>query len=283
MEEELKEKLAALIEDAGMSSKDFMTDLVQGYELHKAKEAVPILGADIDELQTLTNRINAVFLNITERVNTLMASKNEQFQEKINQKDEAIEVLLEKSRQMEIEKINFADEQEGLQKLNQKLNDDLAKLEKDLNAKTEQFAAANESSKALIEEYRSKIDTLSGLLDEYKAAKEERDVLQDNLNRERKTVEELESGNREKDRQIQRMDEELKEAQAKHDLELKEADKKRSFEMERMAGQEELAREKAVLALEKHHQAEKKQMQDEYSIKVRELLERLEQQGMVEK
>lgn len=65
---ELKEKISQLLEKTGMTSKDLIADMVHIYALNKAREVLPTAESDIRELQELTRRISAIFVNLVERI-----------------------------------------------------------------------------------------------------------------------------------------------------------------------------------------------------------------------
>jgi vacuolar-type H+-ATPase subunit C/Vma6 len=77
--EDLKEKIAKALQDSDMSGKEFIEALLQTYEIQKIKESQPVIKADFDELQTLTSRINGIYANIAERIESMSNAKDMEF------------------------------------------------------------------------------------------------------------------------------------------------------------------------------------------------------------
>lgn len=62
--EELKEKVTEAMQNSGLSSKEFVENLLQTYELSHLKETQSVISPDIDELQALTLKILYILLII---------------------------------------------------------------------------------------------------------------------------------------------------------------------------------------------------------------------------
>jgi|GEM_PF-3715756 len=73
-----REKLNRFVSESGLSNKDFISDLISMYEMQKAKTAEPVFAEDIKELETVTRRMNAIYVNMVERVNSMMMESAEQ-------------------------------------------------------------------------------------------------------------------------------------------------------------------------------------------------------------
>jgi len=56
MPEEMKEKISAMITESGLNAKDFISQIIQTYELKAARKLQPVMDADIEELSLLTSR-----------------------------------------------------------------------------------------------------------------------------------------------------------------------------------------------------------------------------------
>jgi hypothetical protein len=53
-----------------LPQKDLITDMVQLYEVNKGRDVLPAVDADVQELQEITRRITAIYINLMERVKT---------------------------------------------------------------------------------------------------------------------------------------------------------------------------------------------------------------------
>ncbi|MBU3184537.1 hypothetical protein [Clostridium estertheticum] len=67
--DEVKQKFNELAQSEGINNKEFMEQVVKYYELNKAREEDSNMSSDINELQTITNRISDIYINIVERNN----------------------------------------------------------------------------------------------------------------------------------------------------------------------------------------------------------------------
>jgi len=163
MPEELKQQIDSLIKESGLrTGKDFMQSLVNGYVLEKTKESIPEVAEDLKELQTLTQRIDNIYLNLGYRIENINKAHEKESQEQLLKKDSIITDLQDK-----IETINFRNS-----KL-EELNDNIVNQNNDLLKRVNELTESNNNIKALIEEYKSKNDTLTGILEEYKGYKAE--------------------------------------------------------------------------------------------------------------
>ena len=97
IEEEEKERLSQLIEQSGLTSKDFLGTMMTAYELSKAKDNMPLLTQDIDELQRITTRINSIFVNVGERIQNLLDSKDSEYVKQLQEKQTTISIMNEKN------------------------------------------------------------------------------------------------------------------------------------------------------------------------------------------
>jgi chromosome segregation ATPase len=234
--EELKQKLTKLIEESGLTAKDFIEELVQVYEAQKTKEVVPAISSDIEEVQTLTKRLVDIYLNMGQKVLNLQKAKDEEYAKAIAQKDSLIASLQDK----------IAELQEENKKFNAQIQE-LVNSQNELKSKVDQLEEVNQKNNDLIAEYRQKIESLTGLVDEYKGFEKENKALRNEID---KLKVDLEA----KDREIK----ELKDSLA---FDLKQAN---------------IEKEKTVLELKKHHQDEIQKLQDEYTAKIRALQEQVD-------
>lgn len=106
--EELKEQLQKLIGDSGLTGKDFMQSIVNIYQVEKTKESMPLVAEDLKELQTLTQRINNIYINLGYRIDNIMQGKETEIGVQLQARENIIIDLQSKNESMkeEVEKIN---------------------------------------------------------------------------------------------------------------------------------------------------------------------------------
>ena len=168
---EERKKFDDFVIEGGKNNKDFLTTLLNLYELNKGKEKNINLSGDIELLEGYTNKIQKTFVDIIDKLESQKGeiTENSQkeleiYKEKVNNLENEFDALktLNSSRQRELGIVN-----------------DNNKALKEQNSQLQQI---QESNKALIQEYKEKNDTLNSLVVEYKAAKIENDDLKNRLN-----------------------------------------------------------------------------------------------------
>jgi len=172
--EEDQERLKNLVGESGMSSKEFFTNLLSIYELQRAKELAPIITADVEELETLTRRINGIFVNVAERVNTLQRDTAEQMRQAQDTNTGTIELLQQRISGLEEERLQDEQRIQGFisdKELAESRTDELQHRIKDMEA-------AAVDKQALIDQYKEKLDTQTGIVNEYKQAADEAKAIQ---------------------------------------------------------------------------------------------------------
>ena len=260
-DEETRERIKQLIEESGISGKDFFGNLLSAYELEKVKEGSPLLTADIDELESLTKRINAIFINIGERVNTLQATHAEQLRQSQESGNSTIELLQQRIKSLEIERLQDEERIQSFIEDKEQVESQASGLHSRINELEETIQDKN----SLIGEYKEKLDTLTSIVNEYKAASGEN--------------QKLKSENAGLTAQIQDYQKQL-------DLLSSRLDDKAAEYAEQLTKQQDalaITHEKNILELERKHQRELQEQQerhsrklDEYENKVKTLLEQIQ-------
>lgn len=255
MPEEMKEKISAMINESGLNAKDFINQIIQTYEMKTARKLQPVMEADIEELSLLTGRVHNIFINICERITSFQQQKEEEFVVKLSEKDEMLAVFNDRIRVQE-QKLTQNEDEIAVQK---KQYEDICQQ----HAKTIEMY---ETHKALVLEYREKNDTLTGLLSEYQEFKHQIETLKQAIDEEKILRRDVESELFEKTRetsQLKNMVEEIEKSagiQLQHRLELLSIEK-----------------EKEILSLQKEYQKKLEMAQQQYTDKIKELLDRIEE------
>lgn len=167
LDPDLKEKVQEIIKNDFESSKEFMEQLVNMYELHQLKQGENVLTQEVEELEALTRRINGIFINANAKINTMLLDKDA----KLGQQTELKQRLIEK---LQGDLIKLEEEKESISAI----NDALVNSNNEYIEEFNQLTKSTSTLEALITEYREKNDTLTGLLKEYKEDREQMKLLQ---------------------------------------------------------------------------------------------------------
>ncbi len=159
-----------------MTAKDFVADMVHIYELNKTREALPLVEADIQELQELTRRIGAIFVNLVERIKIEADLKEKQWNSLLAEK----EAELEKCKTRVQELLNTLQELEEEKKA---LIAAKQEIEKDLERRLSDAMEINNTLKSLIKEYEEKNSGLQAEVKKLTIYADENDRLQKELTR----------------------------------------------------------------------------------------------------
>lgn len=178
--DDLKEKITNIVTESGLNTKDFLANIIQSYELKMAGTEQTLFEPDIDELRSITGRMNSIYVNIFERMGNFQRAKELEFEEKITKKNEMLIVFNTKIKDLETQASAF-----------QSQSDQLKQTKEELKEHNIQLIEMTETGKALISEYREKNETLTGLLGEYKGYKTTVDALKAAIDKEKEQQSEL--------------------------------------------------------------------------------------------
>jgi chromosome segregation ATPase len=241
--EELKERLSKAMQDADLSGKEFVETLLQTYELNMVKQSQYVFSADIEELQALTGRINMIYVNLAERIETLTREKEAQFQVQIESKESVLRVFDSKNKELQ----QIIDEMK-------KQKDELGAENIELVKRIQELEEIGGTNKALVQEYKEKNDTLAGLLNEYKEYKTENDSLKEKMHTERQKLLHAEDSLKETWKSVRELTQKIEDMKSNH-----------SEEMEKNLAKSELEKEKAILELRNEYQTKISSLHDHYS------------------
>lgn len=255
MPEDMKEKISAMITESGLNAKDFISQIIQSYELNAARKLQPVMDADIEELSLLTGRVHNLFINLCERVTSFQQQKEEEFGVKLSEKEGMLAVFNGRIRIQEQKLIQY--------------NENMAVLKKQYEEILQQHTQTVEmceAHKALVLEYREKNDTLTGLLSEYKEYRHQIETLKQAMEEEKFLRHDIESKLREKDNEIRQLKTLVEETEKTAELQLRQRLESLNTE-----------KEKDILSLQKEHQKRLEMEQQQYADKVKELLDMIEE------
>ena len=254
MPDEMKDKMSAIISESGLNAKEFISQIIQAYELKAARKLQPVMDADIEELSLLTGRVHNLFINLCERITSFQQQKEEEFGVKLSEKDGMLAVFNDRIQIQE-------------QKLIQN-DEDMAALKKryeDISQQHAQIVEMCDTHKALVLEYREKNDTLTGFLREHQEFKHRIETLKQAAEEEK----------------LLRQDNELKlHEKDKENGQLKtlvgDTEKAAEVQLQNKLASLNIEKEKEILSLQKEHQKKLETMQQQYADKIKELLDMIE-------
>lgn len=282
--EELKKQLEDLQKDSGLrTGKDFMQQLVNCYVIEKTKEQLPEVAQELKELQTLTQRIYNIYLNLGYRIENVTKEQQEQQEKELNKKNSIISDLQEKN---ESSKADFEALTEAYNNIVNQNNEYLQRV----NELTE----SNNNIKALVEEYKGKNDMLLSDLAEYKQyrisneeLKKENETLTSELNKLTFSNTNLEDQLKNTKEEIERIKTDNKNVLDAHreesELVLAKLHEEHENALKQALNVAEIEKEKTILEIEKKHQKELQEIQinannqiNSYQSKVKVLLDEIE-------
>lgn len=281
IEEEQKEKLQYLIDESGLSSKDFLESLISIYELNKSKGHVKEISEDITEVQQLTLRMTNIFINVAERIESIKAFAEADKIRSLEEKQNIISALTEKVTIL-TEKIKGAEEEkEQALKDNERINSEMVNLKNTYEKDVNQYTEVNHNNQQLIVEYREKIDNLSSLVSEFQDKAKQNAELQQQLltsdnelkeiRRTLESLKEVENKNSILSEQVKTLEDELNNKN-NHITELQRSfdDIQRKFEGDKE--KLELDAEKKLIKAEKTYNDSLQKIQEDYNKKLFEFL-----------
>jgi hypothetical protein len=251
----LKEKLERLATDSGLETQEaFIEQMAALYELQQLKEGHGSgYAKQIDELEYHTRRSVELFIGM---INTEAAERLE-----LSQRHD--ETLADRAATI------FTVEQENseLRKEAKAQADELARLVKENEAQVKQAEQLMEISRKdnlLVEEYRQRIDTLSGLVNEYKAAAAENHDL-------KSKVSELTSLSEKQAGRTASLEEDVATQETLRAEQLRQQEQRHREALERIAERKDVEKERELLAIRTEYQGKLEKANEEATAKLREL------------
>ena len=230
--DELYDKLEELKASSGGGTyAEFMERMANAYELHKVREGDNLLSAEVEELESLTARINRLMINANEKINSSLRDKEISNEEKQSANEELINRLRK--------------DLESLKENNKVIAEQLTEAIKSNTELTLKLQEAEEQStlaKDLVAEYKQKNDNLTSVIAEYKQDREtnkqlveEVSVLKEKLaeveNKANLESQKVESLAKEKEKAEQECANKIEELQNKHKQALEQAEALKEIEV----------------------------------------------------
>lgn len=252
---ELKEKLERLAVESGLDTQEaFIEHLAALYELQRLKEGNGSgYAKQLEELEYHLRRPLDLFIGMVETEAAARLQQTQQHDETLAAR--AATILAQEQELAESKKIA------------KMLNDELVALSKEYETQTklvEQLGAAVQDKAALVEEYRSKNDTLAGLVNDYKTAADENKALAAEVSR--LTVLTDKQGEH-----VLALEGDLKALDELRAEQLRQAEERQTAALERLSERKDVEREREILALRTEYQAKLEAAQTEATARLREL------------
>lgn len=267
LDADLKEKVQEIIKKDFDSSKEFMEQLVSMYELHELKQSENVLTSEVEELESLTRRINGIFINANAKINTMLHDKDIKSEQQVELKQKLIERLQGDIVRVEISSIN----------------DSLVNSNTEYAETVNQLTKSNQTLEDLVTEYKMKNDTLTGLLAEYKEDREKNKSLQDQLQALERELQQSRIEAQQDKQALAQITAKVQEQAEKHHKEILELNDKHIDELSTVKARVEIDANMRLLEVQQEFQGKVQALQDkhnteieQYQTKYKELLEKLE-------
>ena len=274
MSEDLKEKIAGKLQESGLTGKEFMESLLGAYELQNVKEIRPEIAPDLQELESLSKRLCSIYVNIGERITSLLTDKENYYKEILKEKDELIKSQEEKIKELEAIRKELEKKAIQLEKERDLISKEKKKLEVSFQNELKQLTEITQSNKALIDSYKQKNYSLTEQLVDLETYKRQNQVLKAELEQERDNRKDAQVSNREAQEELKRTRDSLLQVEEQFKDQIKSLREQCNYEKDR-----------ALLEQEKALRNEIQLLREEYNVKVKGLLDELEarQGGQVSK
>lgn len=272
LDADLKEKVQEIIKKDFDSSKEFMEQLVSMYELHELKQGENVLTSEVEELESLTRRINGIFINANAKINTMLHDKDMRADQQVELKQKLIERLQGDIVRVEQEKEEISS-----------INDSLVNSNTEYTETVNQLIKSNQTLEDLVTEYKMKNDTLTGLLAEYKEDREKNKSLQEQLQALERELQQSRIEAQQDKQALAQITATVQEQAEKHHKEILELNDKHIEELSTVKARVEIDANMRLLEVQQEFQCKVQALQDkhnteieQYQTKYKELLEKLE-------
>lgn len=266
--DELNEKVRNMIEASGDSAKEWFEKAVALAEINSIKQGATDYKQDLTELEVHTMRIYELVSNMVQRSIFLKDEAARELTEKLDQREAVIGEYQAKAKAAE-------ETRKASVELLNKVTQEKQEQEKIIH----ELRATNDNNKALIGEYKEKIDTLSGLVSKYQGYAEENSYLKEQFSEEKESLQsqlrEVISQNDNLQDEINRLTSESQSTKATHEAEIIRLEEKNTDYLNRLAEKKDFEKERALLALERDYQSRMAKARDEHHAKIESMYEEI--------
>lgn len=252
-------KLEELIKESGLGNEAFLEYLVALHEMQKLKEGSALgYQNQIEELEYHSKRNVELFISMLETEAATRMQLSQDHEDSISQRAETI--MAQEREIARLEK-DLSQSSEKIMQIN--------KENESLNKQIEQQQEISKKDNLLVEEYKSKLDTLTGLVNQYKSAADENQELRSELNQYKLSHKEL-------TREIEELKIKLDERNEAFKSYIADTEARVKSDQERLIERKDVEKERELLNLRTEYQEKLEQSQTESTVKIRELYELIE-------
>lgn len=245
--EETIQKVKGITEATGISVKEYFERAVSLMELQNIKQGAAEFTQDLNELQVHTTRIYELISNMVQR--------------SIHTKDAAVREVADQLEKKEFQNVELQERIRKAQEAQKELKDYAAEVEKANDSLLKQMAdlrASNESNMELVQQYKEKIDMLSGELVKFKNFADENEELKQQIERKNSSLQEMKETNRDQEAEISQLNGQIERLNNDH-----------AIELERLAERKDTEKAAAIIELREAHQQKLIEANDKYNEQLR--------------
>lgn len=259
--EELHQEAAELQKKLGLTGEGFLQELIAAFKTEKMKERTPEVAEDLRELQILTRRMDNIYLNLAQRIENINKMKEEEKIELISKKESIIYELQSKIEGVKADYDGLIDAYNNVVNLNN-----------DLNKRVNELTNMYNDNKALVEEYKSKNDMLTGMLKKYEKYPEQVEEYKNLLTDAQSRNIELKNDLSAKEEENKRLSKQIQQNEKDFADRIDGLVARQKEKIEDLKQQEEFKKDKALLEQDKIHQTEINKINEANNEKIKELL-----------
>jgi chromosome segregation ATPase len=256
--QELKDKAQRMVKESGLTGKEWLETVITMLEMQSLKEGKAVdYQKDLSELEIHTNRINHLVANMITRATHEKEAVLQQIEGIKASKDEII-------ARFQTELSEVKGQIEGYKQQAEQADKSLVEAAK----QAQQLQETNNNNKALIVEYKEKIDTLTGLVNEYKEYREQNRGLMSR-------IVELEQDNNQRLTQVNGLIDELTRDKEQYGVNLAQIEQRHKEALDRLQERLEVAKERELLEVRTSYQEKLHHANEAYTAKIQALYEEI--------
>lgn len=280
LSDEQFDKVKAIIDNSGLSTKEWFEKAVALTETQSLKEGATEYSKDLTELEIHTARIYELISNMVQRSIYIKDNAVKEVADKLQQRESIIGEYQEKARVA-------GEESKAIKESLAVLKQEKEELSKQLEGQL----ATLENNQSLIDEYKEKIDTLSSLVNQYKGYAAQNTELKESFAAEKESMatafneregrllsamEELKATTVDQQNNIERLTNNLNSTIAANEKEMESIHVNHTNELTQLTKEKDLEKEKAILEVKQEYQEKVQTVHDQYNEKLAALYAKFE-------
>ena len=260
LDPEFIQEMRDTIEASGLNNKEWLMKALALSKSQSLKEQSPAFAPDLSEIEVHTTRIYEIVGHMVKQSTNMREKAVSDLEQQLEQQREITSEYQIRVKAANEERDQALEETEA------------SRLEQNqLLEQLNEVREALETNKLLVEEYKSKNDTLNGLVTKYEAFADENEQLKETLANEQSshqlTINELNRINNEQTVKIKDLEQQMDNQNEAHENTI-----------ERLKERLEVEQEKALLQVERQHQKDLVEVNNTYSEKIQSLYDNMDKQ-----